>query len=421
MCLEDMGHVVAGQSVFFTDHQQFVDVRVSESLVNLAIGYVRETRLLTEQARPPDPLRESPHCRWCSHVSICLPDEVSGRLPARSIAVADPEGEVLHLTTPGSRASLKQGRVIVQRREERLGSLPVDRVVGLVIHGNADVSSALLRELWCRGAAVVWCSFQGRVVAWSESVNAPNGRARIRQNAQSEVGRLDVAREFVSAKIADQATQLRRNASVPVFETVAHLRSIQRMAHAATSNPQLLGIEGRAAQVYFSAFPLMLKGEASWLTAEWPGRQGRNATDPLNALLNYAYGLLLADVIRAVAACGLDPVAGFLHSSSRNKPALALDLMEEFRAPLADSVILGALNNGEVRPTDLTPVLGVARLRDSGRKAVIAAYERRLDQRITHPTFGYRVSWRRVIEVQARLLLATLEGTRDLYVGIRTR
>jgi len=130
MCLEDMGHVVAGQSVFFTDHQQLVDVVMSESLADLAIGYVKETRRLTEQARPPDPLRDSPRCRWCSHVSVCLPDEVSGRLPVRSIAVADPEGEVLHLTTPGSRASLKQGRVIVQRGEERLGSLPVDRVVG---------------------------------------------------------------------------------------------------------------------------------------------------------------------------------------------------------------------------------------------------------------------------------------------------
>ena len=268
---------------------------------------------------------------------------------------------------------------------------------------------------------MVWCGFQGRVVAWSESANAPNGRARIRQNAQSEVGRLDVAREFVSAKIANQATQLRRNASLHVSETIAHLRVIQRMARTATSNPELLGLEGRAAHVYFSAFPLMLKGEVSWLTAEWPGRHGRNATDPLNALLNYAYGLLLADVIRAVAACGLDPVAGFVHSSGRNKPALALDLMEEFRAPLADSVILGALNNGEIRSTDLTEVLGVARLRDSGRKAVIAAYERRLEQRITHPTFGYQVSWRRVIEVQARLLMATLEGTRDSYVGIRTR
>jgi CRISPR-associated protein Cas1 len=139
------------------------------------------------------------------------------------------------------------------------------------------------------------------------------------------------------------------------------------------------------------------------------------------AALNYAYALLLADAIRAIVACGLDPHAGFLHSSVRNKPALALDLCEEFRAPVADSTVIGAFNNGELKRSDFSEVLGVARLRDAGRRTLIAAYERRVLSEFRHAVFGYRVTWRRAMEIQARMILGVIDGTQPRYVGIRTR
>ena len=141
----------------------------------------------------------------------------------------------------------------------------------------------------------------------------------------------------------------------------------------------------------------------------------------MNATLNYVYGMLLADMIRAVVACGLDPHAGFLHSSNRNKPALALDLCEEFRAPIADSVVVGAFNNGELSSGDFTAALGPTRLRERGRRALIAAYERRAQTRFRHPIFGYSVTWRRAMEVQARMLLGVIDGTQREYIGIRIR
>ncbi len=137
--------------------------------------------------------------------------------------------------------------------------------------------------------------------------------------------------------------------------------------------------------------------------------------------MNYAYGLLLGDVVRAIIACGLDPHAGFLHSSGRNKPALALDLMEEFRSPVADSAVVRALNNGELKNSDFSDVLGETRLRESGRRALTAAYERRVSLTFIHPLFGYALTWRRAMEVQARLLLGVLDGTQTRYVGLRTR
>lgn len=174
--------------------------------------------------------------------------------------------------------------------------------------------------------------------------------------------------------------------------------------------------------MYFAALPQMLAcGPGDPFAARWPGRQGRGASEPTNVALNFCYGLLLADTTRAILACGLDPHAGFVHSSARNKPALALDLMEQFRPVVADSVAPGSINNGELRMTMFTDVLGVTRLRDTGRRTLIAAYERRVQTQFLHPVYRYRVTWRRAMEIQARMILGALDGTQQRYVGIRTR
>ncbi|MBN4844835.1 CRISPR-associated endonuclease Cas1, partial [Staphylococcus sp. EG-SA-29] len=157
-----------------------------------------------------------------------------------------------------------------------------------------------------------------------------------------------------------------------------------------------------------------------WL-GRFTGRVGRGAVDPVNVALNYAYGMLTAEAIRAVAACGLDPHAGFLHSSGRNKPALALDLMEEFRAPVADSAVFRAFNNGELREESFDVSLGSARLTDQGRKAIIRAVEQRITAQFRHPLFGYSVTWRRALEIQARLVLGVIDGTQPTYRGVVTR
>src|SRR5690606_28969051 len=126
-------------------------------------------------------------------------------------------------------------------------------------------------------------------------------------------------------------------------------------------------------------------------------------------MLNYVYGMLASDCIRALASCGLDPNAGFIHSSNRNKPALALDLMEEFRAPIADSVVINAINNSEVKLSDFDSSLGSVRLKDRARRALINGYERRVQTEFRHPLFDYSVTWRRAIEVQARQVLGVLD------------
>ncbi|MDN6793812.1 MAG: CRISPR-associated endonuclease Cas1 [Propionibacterium sp.] len=422
MCLEEMGYKVSETGVYFTNHHKQIPVDLDDASRSECRAWVDRTRQLIQADRAPEPLLDDPRCVGCSHATVCLPDEnrFADGQPARSISVSDPDGSILHITVPGARAALRQGRVKVSRSGEELASLPLEKVCGIVVHGNGDLSSALIREMLWRRLTVVWCSSRGRVVGWASSADSPNGQARVHQHVMSELGCLPVAQQMIRAKIGNQATLIRRNGNQ--VDQVADMRDLARAATSTVSLPELFALEGRAAQIYFSAFPSMFKSdEGQEFLAMWPGRHGRGATDPLNAALNFTYSLLLSDCIRALVACGLDPHAGFLHSSSRNKPALALDLMEEFRAPIADSVVVTCINTGVLKSVMFSHTLGDSRLTAQGRTALVSAYERRVTTEISHPTFGYTVSWRRSIEVQARILLGVVDGTRDEYKGMTIR
>jgi CRISPR-associated protein Cas1 len=417
--LRSAGHRVEGQAIYFVNHRLRVPVALGDADIATARSAVAATRSSVGQRTAPPPLEDDPRCTSCSHAAVCLPEERAGAPIRRRILVADPDAQVVHLATAGSRASVQSGRIHVWARGEEIGSIPIERVQGLVVHGNVDLSGALIREILWRSLTVVWCTGTGRVVGWSVPGQGPNGAQRVRQHVAAAEGRLDLAREFVAAKIANQGTLLRRNGDSP--DTVATLRLLQRRALAARTVTELLGVEGEAAAGYFRAFDTMLKARARGQGVRLKIRSGRPARDPLNAALNFAYALLLGDLIRAIASCGLDPHAGFLHSSNRNKPALALDLAEEFRAPVADSVVIGCFNNGELSEGDFTDVLGMTRMRDAGRKALITAYERRVETKFRHPVFHYQVSWRRAMEIQARMILGVLDGSQERYVGIRVR
>jgi CRISPR-associated protein Cas1 len=198
------------------------------------------------------------------------------------------------------------------------------------------------------------------------------------------------------------------------------LEGLAKKAERVESVPTLLGLEGTAARYYFGAFAQMLEGAAGE-QFDLEGRNRRPPRDPVNALLSLTYALLVKDVGLAVVAVGLEPLLGFLHQPRYGRPALALDLMEEMRPLCADSVVVTALNTGIVTPDDFVTGATGCGIKDSARKRVIEAYERRMDQLVTHPIFGYRISYRRVLEVQARLLSRVILGEIGDYPAFRTR
>ena len=159
----------------------------------------------------------------------------------------------------------------------------------------------------------------------------------------------------------------------------------------------------------------------SSLNFDFEGRNRRPPRDPVNALLSLAYSMLSKDLTIACYAVGFDPYMGFYHQLRHGRPALALDLMEPFRPLIADSAVLSAINTKMVTERDFVRAGGAVALTPSGRKGFFRAYELRMDSLVTHPLFEYRVSYRRLLEIQARLLARVIEGEIPVYPVFVTR
>ncbi len=207
--LQDSGFNVRSTGIWFPSHGTAVDVELTDDDVSTAHQMVQATREVIDAHLAPPPLEDDVRCSSCSHISVCLPDERAlGPVP-RQVRVADPDSQVVHLSTFGARASVKQGRLMVHRLGEQMASLPLERVQAVVVHGNVALTGGLIRELLYRDLPVLWCSSWGRLIGWLPRRGRPMvDPARGRQSRPSRG--LDLAREFVSSKIAGQATLLRR-------------------------------------------------------------------------------------------------------------------------------------------------------------------------------------------------------------------
>jgi CRISPR-associated protein Cas1 len=235
---------------------------------------------------------------------------------------------------------------------------------------------------------------------------------------------LRLARGWIASKIANCRALLRRNWRSETSTSAEVLRTLQdlmRKVRRTTSPQELLGMEGGAARIYFQHFTCMLRPETLVTPFDFMGRNRRPPRDPVNALLSFAYAMLTRQWHITLSAVGLDPYRGFYHQPRFGRPALALDMMEPFRPLIADSSVLMALNNGEIQPTDFIVSAHGCALTNNGRKRFIATLERRMQQEVTHPIFGYRISYRRLLEVQARLLIRFLTGEIPQYPNFLTR
>ena len=292
-------------------------------------------------------------------------------------------------------------------------------VAHIAVFGNVDIGSALLRECFDHGIPVLWLTtngwFSGAAFGPAENAVA----LRMRQHRAAALGRPDIAAAMIAGKIRNQRTLLRRHGGGGMAPALSQLSALADQAASARSIESLLGYEGTAARIYFSRFGSVLDGDDA--TFDFASRNRRPARDPVNAVLSFVYGLLLRDVVIALHAAGLDPYVGVLHRPRFGRPSLALDLMEELRPLVGDSTVMLVINNGELRPSDVVRRAGAVALTAAGRHRVIAAYERRMRTQITHPIFGYRAGYRRVIEIQARLLAKVIAGDVDAYRPLTAR
>jgi CRISPR-associated protein, Cas1 family len=312
--------------------------------------------------------------------------------------------------------SKEGGTLKVSRRAGRevLLQKPLIAVEGIVILGNAVVTPALLKHCAQKGIGIHYLSSTGTYYAGLSRTPAKNAPARVAQfRAHLEPSwKLTLARRFVIGKIRNSLVFLRRNGA----EGWEGLREALLETERAPDEEALRGVEGRAADLYFRAFAgLLPEGLA------FGERSRRPPRDPANSLLSLAYTLLAKECESALLVAGLDPYVGYLHEVRYGRPSLALDLMEEFRSILADSVVLTLLNNRRVTIGDFDDSEGFPRLRKDAWPKFLRAWEERLNERVRHPLLGKRLAYREILLAQARILVKHLLGELPRYEPFSVR
>ncbi len=421
--------------LYFAGSRTRVDIAFTPELEASTFHYLERARAAARSTVLPDPLDDSPKCNGCSLSGICLPDETLALREVPADPASSPEGNVrrlypsragslpLYVQTQGARVGKRGEVVVVQKQDEELGRVRLKDLDHLVLCGNISVSAQTVHLLCDAGIPIVHLSrghwFHG-ITRGITLRNAYDRAAQFQAAARPERC-LEFARAVVLAKATNQRTMLRRNATPRPDAALARMKRLLRDVAGASSVESLLGLEGALAAHYFEHFGRMLRPrdfDAEW---DFASRNRRPPRDPVNALLSFGYALLAKECTVAIMSEGLDPWWGLFHQPRHGRPALALDLMEEFRPLVVDSAVITAVNTGMVTASDFTTGASGCALRDGARKAFINAYEARLDQLVSHPTFGYRCSWRAIIRVQAKLLARWLRGDVPDYVGVVTR
>lgn len=426
LLLSDNGYECCEGAVFFAETRERVRVDFTDELTELTLRSIREVRENAAWPVAPPSLDDSKKCDGCSLAGICLPDEIPflrrQRLePPRRLIPSDDAARPLYVNQPGAYLGKSGGRVVISKSREVVEEVRLIDVSQLCLYGNVQVSTQLVRELMVRDVPICWFSSGGWLNGITSPLPAKNVELRRRQTLADEEVALRIARRMVEGKIRNSRTLMRRNSRMRDKDALESLRRLAIRAARARSVEELLGFEGAAARTYFAQFRQMIRNHDFDGTFNFRGRNRRPPTDPVNCLLSFVYALLTKDCLATVLVVGFDPYQGFLHKPRFGRPALALDLAEEFRSVIADSVVINAINNGEVSPAHFVRRAGGVALTTEGRRAVLNCYERRLQTQITHPVFKYRITWRRVLEVQARLLATTVLGELEEYQPMLTR
>ncbi len=386
-------------------------------------------------------------------------DEVESKdSPVRRLIPARDDLRPLYLNTHGLYVGVKGEVLTVKEKDKVIQEVRLNEICQLNVMGNIQISTQAIQTVLQNDIPISYFSGGGWFYGTSRGMGLTNIMLRRDQFRLAEDREfcLAVSRSLVSGKIRNQRTLLMRNHVEPPKKALAMLKCMQHDALHATALDQLLGIEGNAARAYFEHFAGMIKVESRepdppnqpsadhCLTADsalapaasndlrsqasaapfafdFNGRNRRPPRDPVNALLSLAYSVLSKDCMIAAHMVGFDPYLGFFHQPRYGRASLALDLMEPFRPLIADSAVLTAINTGMITLDDFIRAGSAVALTQAGRKKFFHAYELRMDSLATHPIFGYRVSYRRMLEVQTRLLARFVSGQIPEYPVFTTR
>jgi CRISPR-associated protein Cas1 len=464
LLLREHGVNAVRGAIFYAADKRRVPVEFTEELFSKVRKAIDDARAVAASGKCPPPLKNDARCLYCSAYPICLPNEslwwskrrkpadTDGQIQFGFIAQSEDavrsqilaaldfaaestdkeptlqpprpggdDGEVLVVQTPGAQIGQRGDELLVSVKGEDVRKLPGQQVRAIYCYGAVQITAQAVSTCLELGIDVSYFSPAGRFLGMLGGLPASGVDARRGQYRLFEMPgvRLQLAREVIRAKIHNQRVMLMRNGDVPdrVTSLMASFRDSTESARDLTA---LLGVEGSAAALYFEQFESMLKQRDDW-KFDWRGRNRRPPRDPVNALLSLGYSMLAKELTGVCYSVGLDPFLGFMHQPRYGRPALALDLMEEFRPLIADSVAISLINRGELGPEDFIKSANGMFLTDKGRRPFWEGWFRRLDTEVSHPEFSYKMAYRRMLEVQARQLWRFVRGEALTYHGFVTR
>jgi CRISPR-associated protein Cas1 len=449
---EEMAIEIETGIIYYIGSRERVEVPIDDRLRAKTFMAMNKIHQIAESETPPEPLpAEMRHrCHGCSLVTICQPEETLYQLGLAALPADEGEGEklaagltrvipqnddgaVLYLQEPGSHVGKRSEHLVIKKDGKETNRIPMAQVRQVVVFGNVQVSTQALETLVHNEIPVVYLTGYGRFIAAVQPAPAKNVGLREAQyrlfDKPDEC--LKLSKAVVRAKLMNQRALLMRSlrskaegenepsrgSEEPAARDLAEL--LHRL-DAVTSIESLLGIEGQGAALYFGEFNRFLKSEPG-RGFDFQHRNRRPPRDPVNALLSFAYALLAKDCFSALCTVGFDPYRGFFHAGRHGRPSLALDLMEEFRSVIADSVVLNLINNRVVGPDDFLTWGNACQLTEAGRKKFFQTYEQRKSTLVAHPVYGYRMSYSRMLEVQARVLAGYVRGELPSYSGFIVR
>ncbi|NCJ06234.1 type I-MYXAN CRISPR-associated endonuclease Cas1 [Synechococcales cyanobacterium C] len=416
-CLLEMvlGITVPEGRIRYHADNVLVHVPLDEAGRQWVKAVIAEARTLRQSTYRPPVTENERLCARCSLAPVCLPEEA--RLahdrewqPVR-LFPADDERQVVHILEPGSRVGRTGEQLKVVRKDLPVETMPFHQVGQVVLHSFSQLSTQALHVCCDRNIGIHYISGGGRYMG-SVDRRAGSIQRRIRQYqalTQPEFT-LQLAQQLVACRGQGQRKFLMRGQrhlkaeTASLKQTITQMKAVLKQVSQAGSRETLLGLEGNLAALYFGALPQLIAAEVPE-ALRFSGRNRRPPCDRFNALLSFGYAMLLKDVMNAILVVGLEPALGFYHQPRSQAPPLALDLMEIFRVPLVDMVVIASINRRQWQPQEDFTVRGKqVWLSDAGRKKLIDLYERRKAESWKHPVLNYSLSYRRLLELEVRLL-----------------
>lgn len=393
---------------------------------------ITQARQLRDSIHRPPVTENERLCTCCSLSPVCLPEEARlarnrERQPAR-LFPQDDERQILHILEPGTRVGRTGEQLKVTRRGQPIEKIPAQQVGQVVLHSFSQISTQALHFCIYRGIAVHWISGGGRYVG---SFDSRRGSIQRRINQYQALSQpdlaLELAKKLVRCRGKGQRKFLMRgkrnlkHRSAKLESAITQMQKRLKQIAKAESSDTLLGLEGNLAALYFGALPCLLRSNVSG-EFRFQGRNRRPPKDRFNCLLSFGYALLLKDVMAAILQVGLEPALGFYHQPRTQAPPLALDLMEIFRVPLVDLPAIASVNRGQWDAQSDFELRGAqVWLSEVGRRKFVSLYEQRKAETWKHPAMGYSLTYRRLLELEVRLLEKEWLGEGNLFAQLVLR